>query len=219
MMYGKYLKGSIWLAQHLRASDKQKSTKRKETTTAGLLCPRGHLFLQHDNYVSSKNTQLHVIKALEGQSCRQRQVLFVALPPLYGTRCPAWFNTETEPNMGKRWSKGIIFHGFTFRPAHCVDEDVVLVDLVLVMLELLLQVQQLLVGKLSGAFCLLDRWVRFETGLPSVLPRDRKPHKYTPCSTVYLAWDHQRCPPPSHRGPSESCFPLIECLFSHPSHT
>lgn len=59
--------------------------------------------------------------------------------------------------MGKRWSKGIILHEFTFRPAHCVDEDVVLVDLVLVMLELLLQVQQLLNGKLSRAFCLLDR--------------------------------------------------------------
>lgn len=64
---------------------------------------------------------------------------------------------ETEPNTGEGWFKGVILHGFTFRPAHCVDEDVVLVDLVLVMLEFLLQVQQLLIGKLSGAFCLLDR--------------------------------------------------------------
>lgn len=64
---------------------------------------------------------------------------------------------QTEPNTGKRWLKGIILHGFTFRPAHCVNQDIVLVDLVLVMLEFLLQVQQLVVGKLSGAFCLLDR--------------------------------------------------------------
>lgn len=74
-------------------------------------------------------------------------MLFVTLPGLIQ-------HGEMEPNTGKRWFKGIILHGFTFRPAYCIDEDVVLVDLVLVMLEFLLQVQQFLVGKLSRAFCL-----------------------------------------------------------------
>lgn len=34
MVCGEYLKGSILLVQHLRASDKQKSTKRKESNNS-----------------------------------------------------------------------------------------------------------------------------------------------------------------------------------------
>lgn len=78
---------------------------------------------------------------------------------------------QPEPGA-KDGPGGVTERGFTFRPAHCVDEDVVLVDLVLVMLEFLLQARQLLVGKLPGAFCLSDRrgkgLCETHAGLPSV---------------------------------------------------
>lgn len=107
------------------------------------------LFLQHDNCVSSK--------ALEEQSCRWRRAVCYAPTSIRDTLSGLIQHGETEPNTHEKRFKSGILRRFTFCPAHCVDEDVVLVDLVLVMLKFLPQGQQLLVGKLSGAFGLLDR--------------------------------------------------------------
>lgn len=187
-------------------------------------CLQGHLFVQHNNCASSYNPQLRVTKAPGEQSCGRRSAVCYAAASVRDTLSGLIQHTERRSlTRAKSWPEGVTERGFTFRPAHCVDEDVVLVDLVLVMLEFLLQARQLLVGKLPGAFCLSDRQrevcVRHTQDSRLYSPGDRKLHKYTPCSTAYPAWDHQRCPPPSHRGPSESCFPPIECLFSHPSRT
>lgn len=120
-------------------------------------CLQGHLFVQHNNCASSYNPQLRVTKAPGEQSCRRRSAVCYAAASVWDTLSGLIQHGETQPNPGESWPEGVAEHGLTFRPAHCVDEDVVLVDLVLVMLEFLLQVRQLLVGKLPGAFCLLDR--------------------------------------------------------------